>query len=111
MIFEIMQSVYIYIPDCLHNIAFLEHIKSALQNVLIKIRFRGIKKDPHFQFILKMNGLSRFFYSVEWWKYYFAFDVFPKPQSNTTDTFTPSEIAFLYIFRSLWSNLKNLSSA
>ena len=66
MIFEIMQSVYIYIPDRLHNIAFLEHIKSALQNVLIKIRFRGIKKDPHFQFILKMNGLSRFFYSVEW---------------------------------------------
>ena len=45
MIFEIMQSVYIYIPDRLHNIAFLEHIKSALQNVLIKIRFRGIKKD------------------------------------------------------------------
>lgn len=109
MIFEIMQSVYIYIPDRLHNIAFLEHIKSALQNVLIKIRFRGIKKDPHFQFILKMNGLSRFFYSVEWWKYYFAFDVFPKPQSNTTDTFTQSEFAFLYIFRSLWSNLKNLS--
>ena len=41
--------------------------------------------------------------------YYFLFDVFPKPQSNTTDTFTPSEIAFLYVFRSLWSNLKNLS--
>ena len=36
MIFEIMQSVYIYIPDRLHNIAFLEHIESALQNVLIK---------------------------------------------------------------------------
>ena len=35
--------------------------------------------------------------------------MFPKPQSNTTDTFTPSEIAFLYVFRSLWSNLKNLS--
>ena len=48
MIFEIMQSVYIYIPDRLHNIAFLEHIKSALQNVLIKIRFRGIKKTPTF---------------------------------------------------------------
>lgn len=30
MIFEIMQSVYIYIPDRLHNIAFLEHIESAL---------------------------------------------------------------------------------
>ena len=41
--------------------------------------------------------------------YYFLFDVFLKPQSNTTDTFTPSEIAFLYVFRSLWSNLKNLS--
>lgn len=35
--------------------------------------------------------------------------MFPKPLSNTTDTFTPSEIAFLYVFRSLWSNLKNLS--
>ena len=35
--------------------------------------------------------------------------MFPKPQSNTTDTFTQSEFAFLYIFRSLWSNLKNLS--
>lgn len=41
--------------------------------------------------------------------YYFLFDVFPKPQSNTTETFTPSEIAFLYVFRSLWSNLKKLS--
>ena len=41
--------------------------------------------------------------------YYFLFDVFLKPQSNTTDTFTPSERAFLYVFRSLWSNLKNLS--
>ena len=41
-----------------------------------------------------MNGLSRFCYLVEWW-YYFLFDVFPKPQSNTTETFTPSEIAFL----------------
>lgn len=42
-------------------------------------------------------------------QYYFSFDVFPKPLSNTTDTFPPSEIAFLYVFRSLWSNLKNLS--
>ena len=66
MIFEIMQSVYIYIPDCLHNIAFLEHIESILQNVLIKIRFKGIKKTTHFQFFLKMNGLSRFCYLVEW---------------------------------------------
>ena len=30
--------------------------------------------------------------------YYFLFDVFPKPQSNTTDTFTPSEIAFFVCF-------------
>lgn len=65
MIFEIMQSVYIYIPDRLHNIAFFEHIESALQNVLIKIRFKGIKKAAHFQFFLKMNGLSRFCYLVE----------------------------------------------
>ena len=35
--------------------------------------------------------------------------MFPHTLSNTTDTFTPSEIAFLYVFRSLWSNLKNLS--
>ena len=38
-------------------------------------------------------------------------DVFPRPQSNTTETFTPSEIAFLYVFRSLWSNLKTPQSA
>ena len=111
MIFEIMQSVYIYIPDRLHNIAFLEHIKSALQNVLIKIRFKGIKKTTHFQFFLKMNGLSRFFYSVEWWKYYFAFDVFPKPQSNTTETFTPSEIAFFMFFGHSGQTWKTSQSA
>ena len=74
---------FFHCPLCvIHNIAFLEHIESALQNVIIKIRFRGIKKTTHFQFFLKMNGLSRFFYSVEWWKYYFSFDVFPKPLSN-----------------------------
>ena len=53
MIFKIMQSVYIYIPDRLHNIAFLEHIESILQNILIKIRFRGIKKDHSLSIFLE----------------------------------------------------------
>lgn len=35
--------------------------------------------------------------------------MFPHTISRTTETFTPSEIAFLYVFLSLWSNLKNLS--
>ena len=35
--------------------------------------------------------------------------MFPHTISRTTETFTPSEIAFLYVFRSLFEKVKNLS--
>ena len=35
--------------------------------------------------------------------------MFPNTMSRTTDTFTPSEIAFFFSFRSPWENMKCLS--
>lgn len=47
-------------------------------------------------------------YSTIYHQKIFYFHVFRDTTSRTTETFTPSEIAFLYVLRSLFEKLKNL---